>query len=276
VTALSGLKGAILKLKQDFFSTGSGVVVAGDKREAFDRRFLLLEHEIDGLLKRKINYTAKEGERSLDYTGLLNEKENQIVELEKKIQNLEERLRRASLRENELENEIVRLKSGIKALNNPSVSRSEVEQILIGGQEYRSLEDKYTKLRGQLSTFAGLMRSQFDRIRSSGVRLDYESDLSKLLASENLDISVVNGIANVIDYKEKIVEVPVQDARTKHLIHLLAVQMRKNFDKYPKLREECDERLSEFFTQEIIDLIEADDFERVISIVKYVPDIYRV
>jgi len=36
---------------------------------------------------------------------------------------LEERLRRASLRENELENEIVRLKSAIKALNNPSVSR---------------------------------------------------------------------------------------------------------------------------------------------------------
>ena len=39
----------------------------------------------------------------MDYTGLLNEKENQIVELEKKIQNLEERLRRASKREAELE-----------------------------------------------------------------------------------------------------------------------------------------------------------------------------
>lgn len=85
-------------------------------------------------MKRKINYTAQEGERVLDYTGLLNEKENQIVELEKKIQNLEERLRRASLRENELENEIVRLKSAIKSLNNPSVSRAEIEQILIGAQ----------------------------------------------------------------------------------------------------------------------------------------------
>jgi hypothetical protein len=49
----------------------------------FDKRFLLLEHELDGLLKRKINYTSKEGEsgRFLDYTGILNEKENQIVEL---------------------------------------------------------------------------------------------------------------------------------------------------------------------------------------------------
>lgn len=98
VTALSGLKGALLKLKQDFFSPSSGVVIAGDRKDSYDKRFLLLEHELDGLLKRKINYTAKEGERVLDYTGLLNEKENQIVELEKKIQNLEERLRRASLR----------------------------------------------------------------------------------------------------------------------------------------------------------------------------------
>lgn len=43
------------------------------------------------------------GTRSLDYTGLLNEKENQIVELERKIANLEEKLRGARDREEELE-----------------------------------------------------------------------------------------------------------------------------------------------------------------------------
>ena len=127
-----------------------------------------------------------------------------------------------------------------------------------------------------MSTVAGWIRNEGNRLRSSGVKFEFENNLNQLVTSEGLDISVVNGIANVIDYKEKIVEVPVQDARTKHLIHLLAKQMKKNFDKYPKLREECDERLSEFFSQEIIDLIEADDFERVISIVKYVPDVYRV
>jgi hypothetical protein len=45
------------------------------------------------------------------------------------------------------------------------------------------------------------------------------------------------------------VEVPVQDARTKHLVHLLAVQLKKYVEKYPKLREECDGRLTEFFQQ---------------------------
>jgi hypothetical protein len=42
------------------------------------------------MLKRKINFSVKDenGERVLDYSNLLNEKENQIIELEKKIQNL--------------------------------------------------------------------------------------------------------------------------------------------------------------------------------------------
>lgn len=68
----------------------------------------------------------------------------------------------------------------------------------------------------------------------------------------------------------------MQDSRTKYLIHLFASQLKKYVDKYPKLREECDVRLTEFFQQEIIDLLEADDFERVVSIVKYVPEFHRV
>ena len=170
----------------------------------------------------------------------------------------------------------MRLKSSIKALNNPSVTRADIEQILIGAQEYRALDDKYSKLKNQLATFSGMFRSQGDRLRSSGINFGFETNMNQLLTAEGLDISVINGVANVIEYKEKIVEVPVQDARTKHLIHLLASQMKKYVDKYPKLRDECDDRLTEFFSQEIIDMIEADDFERVISIVKYVPDIYRV
>lgn len=50
-------------------------------------------------MKRKVNVeTADNTGRVLDYSLLLNEKENQIVELEKKIQNFEEKLRRAAKR----------------------------------------------------------------------------------------------------------------------------------------------------------------------------------
>ena len=72
------------------------------------------------------------------------------------------------------------------------------------------------------------------------------------------------------------IEVPVSDARTKHLIHMLAVQMKKFVDKYPKLMAECDARLVEFFQQEIIDCIEVDEIDRIVEIVKYVPDVVKV
>ncbi len=52
--------------------------------------------------------------------------------------------------------------------------------------------------------------------------------------------------------------------------------MKKNFDKYPKLREECDERLIEFFQSDLIDVIDADELERVVSIVKIVPEVVKV
>ena len=52
--------------------------------------------------------------------------------------------------------------------------------------------------------------------------------------------------------------------------------MKKYFEKYPKLKDECDSRLYEFFQQELIDIIEVDELERVVEIVKYVPEVVKV
>lgn len=90
---INSLKNAVLHLRNDFFTTsGPQITIFGEKRDDLDRRLLLLEHELDGLLKRDILYSIKNQDgthRTLDYTNILNEKENQIVELEKKIENLE-------------------------------------------------------------------------------------------------------------------------------------------------------------------------------------------
>jgi chromosome segregation ATPase len=116
---------------------------------------------------------VSEGETSrvLDYTGLLNEKENQVVELEKKIQNLEERLQRFTKRENDLENEIIRLKQAIKTLNTPNCSKIDLDKLLNGSLEYQTLNEKYGKLRNQFGAVGGLIRTQFDLLRSAGARL---------------------------------------------------------------------------------------------------------
>lgn len=78
---------------------GNRFVMSGDQKDDFNKRLILIEGEIDGLMKRKVNAsTADSTGRVLDYDLLMNEKENQLVELEKKIQNLEDKLRRSSQR----------------------------------------------------------------------------------------------------------------------------------------------------------------------------------
>jgi hypothetical protein len=255
VTLLTEIRGAILALKNDLFGRDSQIVISGGGREGVDRRLLLLEKEIDGLLKRKINYSVQgEAGRVLDYTGILNEKEYQVVELEKKIQNLEERLRRATKYQNELEDEVVRLKRVITATSNANFNRAEWEKLTVGAVEFHNLNERFEKLRAQYGSLGGLLKTQFATLRQSGVRLDHETNINQLLNAEGVDIAVVNGIANITSYHDRVVEVPTQDARTKHLIHLLARQLKTFVGKYPKLRAEFeDNRLIEFFQQEVID-----------------------
>ncbi len=75
---LRSIRNALLNLQQEFSSEeGPRIVFDSQRKDDFAKRLLLLESEVDGLLKRRINYTAGDqvsGERTLDYTVILNEK----------------------------------------------------------------------------------------------------------------------------------------------------------------------------------------------------------
>lgn len=166
--------------------------------------------------------------------------------------------------------------SVVKSVNNPNVSKAELERLSIGAVNYEKISEKYANLRGQLQSFGSLFKTQIEKLRSQGVKFENEATLDSLLRGENIQTSVANGVVSVVETRDKVIEVPIQDARTKHLIHMLAVQMKKNFDKYPKLRDECDARLYEFFQQELIDVMESDELDRVVEIVKFVPSVVKV
>lgn len=158
-------------------------------------------------------------------------------------------MRRASKREKELEAEIERLRAALTRMEKPGVTRADIEGILRASFDYKGLEGKYNDLRDRLAGFSSIMKTHMDKLRGSGIKFDYENELNTLIRSEGISSSIVNGVVNLVDFKDRVVEVPVSDARTKHLIHMLAVQMKKFFEKYPKLRAECDARLTEFFQQ---------------------------
>jgi len=395
---LKNMRGILLSLQEEFSHGGSKVVITGDKKDEFNKRLILLEGEIGGLLKRKINIEARDqqgGTRIMDYTGLINEKETQVIELEKKINNLEERLRRASARELELENKITelfadlrrkeeiilakndvimaevsasnafreafnRLKKNIdtnrskigdlervifdgvvipegnfeirsdvltkdgassrsgsyqgtsqdqknklqmiqlfrefERLNNSTgITDGEAEKILesflIGFNgmrikesvskaiERRKIEEDYIRLKEQFQVAVGIYQNQIERLKrdNPNIRIDVETRLFDMLKDMKLNVFKMSGdVVHLERFSERTIEVPVQDSRSKHLLHLLTIQMKKFTSKYPKLADEMDVRLTEFFQQELIDILEVDELDKVVEIVKYVPQTVKV
>ena len=75
ISTLRNLKNVLFALQTEFTEGGSKIVFAGDKKDEFNKRLILLEGEVEGLLKRKINYSSRDelgGTRFMDYTVILN------------------------------------------------------------------------------------------------------------------------------------------------------------------------------------------------------------
>ena len=90
LSILRNFKSTLMTLKEEFQSEGS---FNTDRKAEFAKRLHLLEDEVEGLMKRRIEMTVNaDGEteevRTMNYANFLNEKENQIIELEKRCQNL--------------------------------------------------------------------------------------------------------------------------------------------------------------------------------------------
>jgi len=251
---IAALKDAINKLKTDYFSRSGSIVIKNEERTDFDKRFILLEHELDGLLRRRIEYSGKDfegGSRNLDFTNLLNEKENQIVELEKKIQNLEERLRRASAREVELENRISQLNAENLSLRDRSLTGEKLNLAVQLQSENERLTKDIETLRANFASAGSIWKNQVTQIRSKypNERFDIDTEITALLQRTNVKTYNVSGIETVEVRSERTVEVPVMDVRTKGLIHIFAKSLKTLSARYPRILTELDSRVVEFFQQ---------------------------
>lgn len=144
----------------------------------------------------------------------------------------------------------------------------------------RKMEEDYHRIKDQFGVAVGIFQSQIEKVKREGgssSRFDVDTKIFDILKDQKITVfKTSNDIVHLERFSERTVEVPVQDARTKHLMHMLAVQMKKFTAKYPKLYDEMDKRLCEFFQQELIDIIEVDELDRVVEIVKYEPQIVKV
>jgi len=109
------------------------------------------------------------------------------------------------------------------------------------------MEEDYLRLKDQFGVSVGIFQGLIERLKKEnpGLRIDIDQRVFDILKDHRISVYKTGGdIVHLERFSERTVEVPVQDARTKHLIHLLAVQMKKFCGKYPKLMDEMDVRLT--------------------------------
>lgn len=82
------------------------------------------------------------------------------------------------------------------------------------------------------------------KIDNPNIRINMERNIFDILQREKVQaFKTEKGAIFVSDFSQRTVEVPVQDARTKHLLHLFASELKRLFTKYPKLQTEINERV---------------------------------
>jgi hypothetical protein len=114
------------------------------------------------------------------------------------------------------------------------------------------------------------------RRRYPNEHFELDAGITAQLLHRNVNLSVIDRVLQVENVVDRVIEVPVQDVRTKSLINRLASDLKRLTAKYPQLRDDMDSRLLEYLQQELLDLVEVDELDRLVQIVKYVPEVVRV
>lgn len=71
-------------------------------------------------------------------------------------------------------------------------------------------------------------------------RFEIDNEITRIMQREGVSTYTTNGFTTIEVNSNRTVEIPVQDARTKHLLHLLLVNFKNLSAKYPKLSLEID------------------------------------
>jgi hypothetical protein len=133
-------------------------------------------------------------------------------------------------------------------------------------------------LRNNFASAASIWKNQVSTITSKypQVNFTFDRELENLLQKTNVRTYNVNGIETVEVRSERTVEVPVMETRTKALLSKFSTYFRDLTAKYPKLKAEFNASFAEYFSQELIDVIDVDSIDRLVEIVKFVPQTVRV
>jgi len=127
--------------------------------------------------------------------------------LEKKIQNFEERLRRASAREIELENKIVALKAENLTLRDKSYTGEKLEEALKREAKYEQAQKDLESYRTNLSTAASIWNDQLTglSIKYPNDRFDLDYEITSILQRAGVQTYTIDGFSTIEVHSDKTV-----------------------------------------------------------------------
>lgn len=137
------------------------------------------------------------------------------------------------------------LKAENFALRDNTYKGNKLEEAMRREARYVEVEKELQALKTNFSTAASIWLHQLSQIttRYPRDRFILDAEITRILQKSGVTTFGVNGFATVEVKSEKTVEIPVQDAKTKHLILLLAQSLKRLSGKYPKLLSEIDKEL---------------------------------
>lgn len=68
------------------------------------------------------------------------------------------------------------------------------------------------------------------------MKVDGEDKIKNIFSDES-HIDISNGIVHLVESKDKIIEVPVHDAKTHELLKLVGLEIQRIYTKYPKVKD---------------------------------------
>jgi very-short-patch-repair endonuclease len=128
----------------------------------------------------------------------------------------------------------------ITTINNPHVTREDIDDLLLSHIETVNLHKQTQKLKSKTTASHSLLKTHLDDLKLKGVKVEQEDKLRTLIDdSKDVDVKLKDGVVHLVETKDKVIEKTVQDAKTKELIKQMGLEIYRIYSRYPKIREEA-------------------------------------
>ena len=146
-----------------------------------------------------------------------------------------------------------------------------------------NLSVKYENLKNHQLSLVALLHQNIEAILIENPSLKTLREFQqfvKILEEEErngVETMIVNGWISVGKTGNRIVEVPVQDGRTKEIISILSTEINKIVSKYPQIKGELSKNVLELISLNVLEeSIEVEALDRLKEIVVYRSDLLKV